>query len=376
MVHTVDCAVIGAGVVGLAAARAMAMQGFEVVVLEREVCFGTQISSRNSEVMHAGLYYRPGSIKAESCVAGRRLLEEYCRARGIEHRLCGKFIVAADLSQSARLEQLELTARRNGVRDLEWLDAREATRREPALSCAVALHSGSTGIIDSHAYMRALLGDAEANGALIAYRSRVTALTRVAGSIVIDVDGEPSLRCRRLVNAAGLHAVQVAASFRDFPPASIPVQRYAKGSYFSFSGPAPFGRLIYPLPEPGGLGIHMTLDLAGRARFGPDVEWIDGLGGADPIDYAVRDERGARFYPAIRRYWPALPDGRLHAAYAGIRPKLAGPGEPDADFLISGPADHGVPGVVNLFGIESPGLTASLDLGRRIVMAATAGEPL
>jgi L-2-hydroxyglutarate oxidase LhgO len=363
-VFTADCVVIGAGVIGLAAARALALRGLGVVILERQAGFGTQISSRNSEVVHAGIHYRPGSLKAESCVAGRRLLQDYCRSRGIEHRACGKFIVAADPAQVARLEDLERTARRNGVCDLEWLEAREAVRREPALACAAALHSPSTGIIDSHAYMLALLGDAEAHGAVIAYRTRVTGVACGGGGIVIEVDGSPALRCRSVVNAAGLDAVRVAASFRDFPSAGLPVLRYAKGSYFSLAGAAPFSRLIYPMPEPGGLGVHMTLDLAGQARFGPDVEWID------DVDYEVREDRAARFYPAIRSYWPGLADGALRAAYAGIRPKLTGPGEPDADFIIAGPADHGVPGVIHLFGIESPGLTASLDLAQRISVAA------
>jgi L-2-hydroxyglutarate oxidase LhgO len=317
-------------------------------------------------VIHAGIYYRPGSLKAESCVAGRALLYDYCKERRIEHRLCGKFIVAANDSQAARLEEIERMARRNGVSDLRWIDAEHARRCEPALSCTVALHSPSTGIVDSHGYMLSLLGDAESHGASIAYGNSVTGLASTSDGVAICIGGEPkpAVRCRILVNAAGLDAVRVAASIVDFPASHIPVMRYAKGNYFAIKTRAPFSRLIYPVPEPGGLGIHMTLDLSGHARFGPDVEWIEEL------DYDVGQDRVEKFYPAIRSYWPDLADGALLPAYSGIRPKLSGPGEPEADFIISGPRDHGMPGVINLFGIESPGLTASMALGRRVAMVA------
>jgi L-2-hydroxyglutarate oxidase LhgO len=364
--NDVDCLVIGAGVVGLAAARAFALSGREVLILEREAQFGSQTSSRNSEVIHAGMYYEPGSLKAESCVAGRERLYRYCVDHAIQHRRCGKFIVATDSSQTTVLEKIEANARRCGIEDLEWLTLAEARRAEPRLACTAVLHSPSTGIIDSHEYMLSILGDAEANGAAFVYGTRVDSIEPTSSGLHVTVDGEtgPALRCQTIVNAAGLDCTRVARAVRDFPAEHIPALFLAKGSYFALTGSAPFSRLIYPVPEVGGLGVHMTLDLAGQARFGPDVEWID------EIDYAVDDRRADGFYAAIRRYWPGLQDGRLHGSYAGIRPKLSGPGQPAADFIISGPARHGVAGLVNLFGIESPGLTASLDLADRVVQAA------
>lgn len=361
--NEIDCVVIGAGVIGLAVARAFALSGREVLILEREHRFGSQTSSRNSEVIHAGLYYEPGSLKALSCLAGRERLYEYCEAHAIGHRKCGKFIVASDAGQIPTLEKIAANARACNVNDLEWLDATQARQSEPQLACEAVLNSPSTGIVDSHEYMLSLLGEAEAHGANIAYGTTVNVLRPTSKGVYvsIDEDAQPALRSRVVVNAAGLDATSVAQRMLDFPVKYIPPLFLAKGNYFALSGAPPFRRLIYPVPEAGGLGVHMTVSLDGRPRFGPDVQWVD------RIDYAVEDARADNFYAAIRRYWPALKDGQLHAAYAGIRPKLSGPGQPSADFVISGPADHGVPGIVNLFGIESPGLTASLDIADRTV---------
>jgi L-2-hydroxyglutarate oxidase LhgO len=357
-----DCVVIGAGVIGLAAARALARDGRTVIILERERHFGMHMSSRNSEVIHAGIHYVPGSLKARTCVSGRDLLYGYCGERGIAHRRCGKFIVATSEEQFARLHAIESQARANGVFDLEWLTGPQARRCEPALACEAALLSPSTGIIDSHGYMLSLLADAEASDARIAYGAAVTKLGPTPKGIEISIESEPLpvLRAQAVVNSAGLDALKVARTIEGFPAKHIPAVRYAKGSYFALTGSAPFSRLIYPVPECAGLGIHMTLDLAGQARFGPDVEWVD------HVSYAVDAQRAATFYGAVRRYWPQLADGQLTPAYAGIRPKLISAGTAAADFFISGPADHGVPGILNLFGMESPGLTASLALADRV----------
>jgi L-2-hydroxyglutarate oxidase LhgO len=357
-----DCIIIGAGVIGLAAARALALAGRSVVILERERHFGTQMSSRNSEVIHAGIHYPPGSLKARTCILGRELLYDYCRGRGIAHRRCGKLIVTATEAQGAQLTRIEAQGHANGVADLKRLDGVQARRLEPNLSCVAALSSPSTGIIDSHGFMLSLLAEAEARGAQIAYGATASRLRPTPQGVEVCIDSEPLpvLRAHAVVNAAGLEAHRLARSIEGLAANHIPAVRYAKGNYFALSGKAPFTRLIYPLPEPGGLGIHMSLDLAGRARFGPDVEWIAEIG------YAVDAQRSAAFYEAIRRYWPQLADGQLSPAYSGIRPKLSGPGEAPADFCISGPADHGIAGVVNLFGMESPGLTASLAIGAQV----------
>jgi L-2-hydroxyglutarate oxidase LhgO len=359
----IDCVVIGAGVVGLAGARALALAERDVLILEQATAIGTGISARNSEVIHAGIHYREGSLKARLCVEGKARLYDYCASRNIPHRRCGKLIVATTPAQIVELEGIERHARAHGVDDLEWLDAAEARRLEPELSCARALLSPSTGIVDSHALMLSLLGEAEAAGAMIAYGTPVARMAREDGNTMIWTGGgaEPSLRARLVVNAAGLAALDLARRIDGFPAAQIPTGWLAKGSYFALSGRSPFGRLIYPVPEPGGLGIHLTLDLGGQARFGPDVEWVDRL------DFAVDPARAARFYAAIRTYWPGLPDGALQPAYSGIRPKLSGPGDPPADFHIGTPASHGVRGIVNLFGIESPGLTASLAIAEQVV---------
>jgi L-2-hydroxyglutarate oxidase LhgO len=359
----IDTVVIGAGVVGLAVARAFALAGREVIVLERESAIGTGTSSRNSEVIHAGIYYPSGSLKAKLCVAGKVALYPYLQRRGIAHRRCGKLIVATDAAQIAGLEKLQAQARANGVADLRMLEAREARALEPQLSCVAALESPSTGIIDSHAYMLALLGEAEDRGAAIAFRSPVVAGRLQADGIELEVGGAEPMRlaARTVVNSAGLYAQDVARGLEGFPAERIPPTYYCKGNYFSLSGRSPFTRLVYPAPESAGLGVHLTLDMAGQARFGPDVEWIE------RIDYDVDPGRSRVFYDAIRRYWPALKDGSLQPAYCGIRPKIQSRTELSRDFLIEGPPEHGVAGLVNLFGVESPGLTASLAIADHVL---------
>jgi L-2-hydroxyglutarate oxidase LhgO len=351
-----DCAVVGGGLVGLAVARALALAGREVVILEAEEAIGTHTSSRNSEVIHAGIYYPQGSLKARACIRGKTLLYEYCVRHGIPHARCGKLIVATSPGQLSELQGIQARAHANGVTDLVQMSREQALALEPELSCVAALYSPSTGAIDSHALMLAYLGDAEANGAMLAVNSRLErAIVRKAG-IELQVAGAEPILARSVVNSAGLSAPSVARRIEGYPSARAPRELYAKGNYYTLTRRAPFSRLVYPVPEPGGLGVHITLDLAGQARFGPDVEWVE------RIDYSVDPNRADRFYAAIRRYWPGLPDGALAPGYAGIRPKISGPGEPAADFVIQGPQTHGVAGLVNLFGIESPGLTASLAL--------------
>jgi L-2-hydroxyglutarate oxidase LhgO len=352
----VECVVIGAGVIGLAVSRRLAQAGREVIVLEAAEGIGTVTSSRNSEVIHAGIYYPAGSLMARMCVSGKRALYEYCRHHGVPHRNCGKLIVATTAKETLRLQSIRDRAEANGVLDLQTLSGDHARALEPALNCDAALLSPSTGIIDSHAYMLALRGDAEACGAAYAFHTPLLRAKAAADRIELDAGGDApmTLECRLLVNAAGLGAPAVARSIEGMPIDLIPPAYLAKGNYFSCSARAPFSRLIYPVPEPGGLGVHLTLDMAGQARFGPDVEWVD------TIDYAVDPARAERFYPAIRRYWPTLPDGALMPSYSGIRPKIVPPTVAAQDFLIQGPRDHGVAGLINLFGIESPGLTSSL----------------
>ena len=362
--NEVDCIVVGAGVIGLCVARAVARRGHEVIVIERERRAGLHLSSRNSEVIHAGIHYPPGSLKAQLCVRGRELLYSYCEAHRVGFRRCGKLTVAASAAEEGRLQALAANARANGV-ELEWLDATQARRLEPELHCAMALLSPSTGIIDSAGLLRSLLGDAESHGATVAFGSAVTALSVGSGGIEVCVDAEPraSVHARWVINCAGLSAAAVAASFADFTRAAIPSMHFAKGNYFSLPGRAPFAHLIYPVPGASGhLGVHLTLDLAGSARFGPDLQWLEAMDGGNP-DYSVDAQRASAFVAAIREYWPALPAESLSPAYAGIRPKLSGPGEAARDFLISAPEEHGFPGMINLFGIESPGLTSCLALG-------------
>jgi L-2-hydroxyglutarate oxidase LhgO len=352
----VDTAVIGAGLVGLAVARALALAGREVVILEAEDAIGTHTSSRNSEVIHAGIYYAKGSLKARACVAGRERLYAYCAERGVPHRRCGKLIVAADAAQQPELEGILAKAHANGVTDVVRVSTADVRAVEPELSCVAALHSPSTGIIDSHALMLAYLGDAENSGAMLALKSPLERAVVRADGIELHVAGAEPVLARSVVNSAGIRAPSVARRIEGYPLAKAPRELYAKGNYYTLARRSPFSRLVYPVPEPGGLGVHVTLDLGGRARFGPDVEWVQA------IDYRVDPRRADRFYAAIRRYWPGLPDNALEPGYAGIRPKISGPGEPAADFVLQGPRDHGVPGLLQLYGIESPGLTASLAL--------------
>ena len=357
MKEVVDVAVVGAGIVGLAVARALARDGREVLILEAESVFGSHTSSRNSEVIHAGIYYPKGSLKARSCVAGKELLYEYCASHGVPHRRCGKLIVATDEPQLEELRGIQKKAHANGVTDVVWMSREQALALEPELHCVAALYSPSTGIIDSHALMLAYQGDAEANGAMLALKSPLEKCEVVADGFVL----QESIHCRIVVNSAGLRAPTVAKSIQGYPVEKAPGEFYAKGNYYSLNRRNPFSRLIYPVPEPGGLGVHVTLDLAGQARFGPDVEWIDRIG------YDVDPKRADRFYAAIRRYWPGVPDGSLSPGYAGIRPKTSGPKDPAPDFEVQGPSKHGIPGLVHLFGIESPGLTASLALAGMVL---------
>ncbi len=365
----VDCVVIGAGVAGLAAARALALAGREVIVLEQGDAIGTGTSSRNSEVIHAGIYYPKDSLKAQTCVAGKHQLYSYCRAHGIDHARCGKLIVATADDQRPRLDSLARAAQANGVDDLEPLTAAEAKTLEPNLACVAALLSPSTGIVDSHALMLSFQGEAEAHGGAVAFNTSVTDAAVAEDGVVLNTDGEGgplALDCRLVVNAAGLDAPAVAGRIRGLASRHVPTAYYAKGNYYSLAGRAPFSRLIYPVPEAAGLGVHITVDLGGQARFGPDVEWID------RIDYSVDPARAERFYAAIRKYWPGLPDGALQPGYAGIRPKIKPASEQPQDFVLQGPAEHGVAGLINMFGIESPGLTASMALAELVTEMAGA----
>ena len=369
--ETIAAAVIGAGVVGLACARALALRGIETVILERNDAFGGETSARNSEVIHAGLYYPPASLKAALCVAGRRQLYDFCATHGVSHRRCGKLVVATSAAQEDRLLALQQQGQLNGVEDLRMLSGPEARALEPELQCTAALLSPSTGIIDSHGLMLALLGDAEGAGASLVLHCPLRGGSIERTGIILESGGSESLRFRAnmVINAAGLWAPEVAAALAGFPQSLLPINRHAKGNYYALTGRSPFSRLVYPLPEPGGLGVHLTLDLAGQARFGPDVEWLPDPVRGKPIgqlDYRVDPARADSFYSEIRRYWPGLPDSALVPAYAGIRPKVSGRDEPAADFLIQGPAEHGIPGLVNLFGIESPGLTASLAIADQV----------
>ncbi|MDP2621025.1 MAG: NAD(P)/FAD-dependent oxidoreductase [Hyphomicrobiales bacterium] len=359
----IDVAVIGAGVIGLAAARALAQAGREVLVFEATGAIGSGISSRNSEVVHAGIYYPKGSVKARSCLRGKELLYAYAERHHVPHRRCGKLIVAVDAAQEVELGRIAERARANGVDDLEWLSREQALRLEPELRCKAALISPSTGIIDAHAYMLALRGDVEAAGGSIVFESPVAGGAIDSGRTELTVGGaSPSaVAARLIVNAAGLAAPVLLDQLTGFPAAHRRPRWFAKGNYFKLSGRPPFKRLIYPVPNQAGLGVHATLDLAGQVRFGPDVEWI-----TDEHDFAVDPGRAEIFYKAVRSYWPGLADGALAPDYAGIRPKLVGPGEPAADFVIQGPQTHGVLNLINLLGIESPGLTSALAIAELV----------
>ena len=354
----VDCIVIGAGVVGLAVARALALAGREVMVLEAASAIGTGTSSRNSEVIHAGIYYAPDSLKARLCVQGKKMLYDYCTERGIGHSRCGKLIVATSSSQVEQLQSIIPKAAANGVHDLVLLTRAQALAMEPQLECVAAIHSPSTGIIDSHALMLSLQGDIENAGGCVIKNTAVVQLIRQYNAIEIISNDGTKLISNCVINAAGLNAPRVASCIKGLDAQHVPPTYWAKGNYFSLQGKSPFKRLIYPVPEVAGLGVHLTIDLGGQAKFGPDVQWVE-----SPDDLAVDPGRGDAFYAEVRKYWPALKDGALQASYAGIRPKLQGSGEAAGDFVIQGKAVHGVPGLVNLFGIESPGLTSSLAIG-------------
>jgi len=354
--------VVGAGVVGLAAARALAIAGHEVVVAEAMNTIGTGVSSRNSEVIHAGLYYSTGSLRAVHCPRGRRMLYGFCASHGVPHRKCGKLVVAAQAGEIARLQAIHAQAVANGVEGVAIISAQEAQKLEPALSCVAAMISPETGVVDSHRFMLALRGDLEDHGGAIAFNTPIERLERSRGGWQARFGGSDpqSIAVDAVVNCAGLGAQRLARATAGYPCERIPRLVLAKGNYFNYSGRPAFSRLIYPVPVPGGLGVHVTLDLAGRMRFGPDVEWIESE------NYDVASERAQSFYASIRKYWPALPDNSLAPDYAGIRPKLSGPGEPAVDFMVEGPAQHGLAGLVSLFGIESPGLTCALPLAAQV----------
>jgi L-2-hydroxyglutarate oxidase LhgO len=363
MSERVDCLVVGAGVVGLAVARALALRGREVIVLEAEESIGNHTSSRNTEVIHAGIYYPKGSLKARLCVQGKQLLYPYCRERGIPFGNCGKVLVAGSEAEIPTVLGYIDKADANGVHDLRRITLDELRDLEPSVTAAAAVLSPSTGIIDSHALMLALQGDLENSGGAVVFLSPVLGGEVTADGIALRVGGaEPmELVCGTLVNSAGLFAPQLARSISGIPGHTIPPQYFAKGHYYTLSGKSPFRRLIYPMAGHGFLGVHVTIDLGGQARFGPDIEWID------RVDYSFNNAREPMFYEAIRRYYPALKDGALQPGYTGIRPKISGPNGPAADFVIQGPKDHGIRGLVNLYGIESPGLTASLAIGEDVV---------
>jgi L-2-hydroxyglutarate oxidase LhgO len=368
----VEAVVIGAGVVGLAVARELAMAGIEVILVEAADMIGTGTSSRNSEVIHAGIYYPRGSVKALTCVAGKHMLYDYCEAKGVPHRRSGKLIVATSDVQNSTLSDIRAKAAANGVDDLTWLTADEVRAMEPEVACTAALLSPSTGIIDSHSLMLAYQGDAEDHGAFLAFNAPLERGRITAGGIELEIGGaEPmALKAAMVVNAAGLSAPEIARKLEGLDESVLPRRpvHHAKGNYYTLSGARPFRHLVYPVPEEGGLGIHVTIDLGGQVKFGPDVEWVETL------SYDVDPRRADVFYEAIRSYYPGLKDGAIEPGYAGIRPKVTDKGEPAGDFVIQGPADHGVPGLVNLLGIESPGLTASMAIARRVLEGIAPGR--
>lgn len=368
----IDTCVVGAGVVGLAVARQLALSGRQVMVLEKLDRFGEGISSRNSEVIHAGIYYPAGSLKAELCVRGKTLLYDYCGARNISHQRIGKLIVATSAEEDAMLAGIQQRASENGVDDLEVLDAPQVLALEPMVRATSALMSPSTGIISAAELMTAFLGDIEGAGGALACHAEVTAVYREDQTFVLNVEIEQQsfqLGCRSLINCAGLDAQRLASSISGFPPEMVPERHLCRGNYFVLPGKNPFRHLIYPVPDPSGagLGVHATIDVGGQVKFGPDVEYID------EVSYEVSDERLATSYDAIRRYFPGLQDNSLVPGYAGIRPKLQGAGENSKDFLVQGPATHGVAGLVNLFGIESPGLTSSMAIAETVVAILESG---
>lgn len=358
-----DAVVIGAGVVGLAVACRLAKMGHEVLLLEEADGIGMHTSSRNSEVIHAGIYYKPGSLKARLCVEGRRELYEYCEAHNVPAPAVGKLIVATSDAQIPTLQALQRRGTANGVHDLTWLDSTEVRLIEPEVECRAAVYSPSTGIIDSHALMLALQGDAEAHGGQCVFRTRVSGIACRKDGFEVQTSGAEamSLGCRIVINCAGLGAQELSRSTEGYPFDRIPPRFLAKGNYFSVSGATPFSHLIYPVPVEGGLGVHVTLDLSGRMRLGPDLHWVD------EIDYTPDPHLKDQFYTAVRSFWPQVMTRELSCTYSGIRPKISGPGGESSDFLVEGPEDHGIPGLVNFFGIESPGLTSSLALADHAV---------
>jgi L-2-hydroxyglutarate oxidase LhgO len=357
--------VVGAGVIGLAIARATALAGHEVIVAEAAEGIGTGVSSRNSEVIHAGLYYPTGSKRAYHCSRGRRMLYDFCASHGVPHRKCGKLVVATNASEMERLEAILKQAKINGVEGVDLIEGAAAKRLEPDLACVAAMRSPETGIVDSHRYMLALQGDLEDRSGVVALNTPIERLRRAGGGWAVDFGGtDPqSIRVDAVVNSAGLGAQKLGRATEGYPAERVPPLFLGKGSYFAFAGRPVFSRLIYPVPIPGGLGVHVTLDMAGRMRFGPDVEWVG------EENYDVDGKRAAAFYARIRDYWPGLPDNGLVPDYCGIRPKLTGPNEPAVDFMIDGPRQHGLPGLVHLFGIESPGLTSALSLAEEVAEA-------
>jgi L-2-hydroxyglutarate oxidase LhgO len=363
MTERVDCVVIGAGVVGLACARALARSGRDVVVIERHGHFGEEVSSRNSEVIHAGIYYPTGSLKARHCVRGKALLYAFCEDFHVPYRRCGKIIVATNPVQEDVLRAYQRQAHVNGVGELRWMEQPELERVEPAVRAVSGIWSETTGIIDSHALMAALAGDLEAHGGMIAYATEAVR-GRPDGALVYLETSGGDLLANWVVNAAGLHAPALARRLAPAYRRALPNAYFAKGHYYVYAGTSPFNHLIYPIAEAAGLGVHVTLDMAGQARFGPDVQWIDSP------DYAFDGHDPGPFVEAIRTYFPALDETRLQAGYTGIRPKITAPGEPAADFLVLGPDEHGVRGLIHMLGIESPGLTASLALAELVASMA------
>jgi L-2-hydroxyglutarate oxidase LhgO len=374
----VDTVVVGAGVVGLAVARAIALTGREVMVIEKEKAIGQGVSSRNSEVVHGGLYYPTGSLKAKLCVRGKAMMYGYCAERGLPILQCGKLIVATNESQLPKLAQIEAQAVANGV-PVKRLNREQARVLEPELECIEALHSPTTGIVSSHDLMTALQGDLENAGGMVALatevqriefldqKAQVVGMLYARSAMKSGVEAETTeIGFKHLINAAGLYAPQLALRMHGLSSAHVPQAQYAKGNYYSLSGKAPFKHLIYPIPDAAGLGVHITVDLGGRAKFGPDVEWLEGMTDPDQIDYSVDPRRADAFYAEVRKYWPGLQDGQLSPSYSGVRPKIVGAGQAAADFMIQGEAAHGIPGLVNLFGIESPGLTSSLAIGEMV----------
>lgn len=365
----VDCVVIGAGVIGLAVAREMALQGRETILLERESAFGTISSARNSEVIHAGIYYPRDSLKAKLCVEGNRLLYEYCRSHQVATQPYGKLIVAADETQINDLQAILYKAQQNGVPEIKRITEQEAKTLEPNLKCVSAILSSTTGIVDSHGYMLSLLGGFEDAGGMIAYQSPLISAkplgSNAENGFELEIGGSDAMKIQTklLINCAGISAPAVARKIEGLAEKQIPKAYFAKGNYFSLSGKSPFTHLIYPIPEPGGLGVHLTLDMGGQAKFGPDVEWLD-IDAEEQVDYTVDPKRGEGFYEAVRRYWPGLKDGSLQPDYSGVRAKIVPPNTPAGDFCFDAPKDHGLAGLFNLYGFESPGLTSSLAIAR------------